>query len=150
MRKCKLAVVYAILLLGIACSPRVSPVYEERESPRYSFQAFLSGIKAFPYDMPDDRRKKIVAAFPGLSPGMNEDQVKSLLGDPDAELLNYSISQGQRYYLGSAWMYYLHREEITYANTERDQTIAVNFDSKGFVNYAIPPSQSGMKRIGRP
>ncbi len=98
--------------------------------PEFGFGSFIDSIPSFPYDAPASRQERIVEAFPKLEIGMDKDRVKELLGDPDAEFLQYA-GKNEDVFLGSSWGYYLHRHDAELVDEEHDRTVFVEFDASG-------------------
>ena len=79
----------------------------------------MNNIKEFPFEAKADKRKKIIEGFSTLTIGMNKEEVKNKLGDPDAEFFSYDMTNGKTY-MGLSWGYYLRRHEALYANDKYD------------------------------
>jgi hypothetical protein len=103
--------------------------------PEFGFGSFIDSIPSFPYDAPASRQERIVDAFPKLEIGMEKERVRELLGDPDAEFLEYA-GESEENFLGTSWGFYLHRHDAELVNDDHDRTVFVDFDASGKLHRA--------------
>lgn len=137
------------LVTTFGCSSRTSDVIELREGPNYKFSNFITGIDKFPYEPSGPKKEKILKGFQSLRLKMRQEEVLTLLGEPDAEDLSYNKTQGG-IFLESSWAYYLHRHEPELANEIYDMGIFVYFDTSGKLYWAVPDGIKGLTAVGSP
>ena len=133
----------------ISCKEKVIFKGAEEGSKEYNFLKFIEGIKAFPYEATSEKRRRVTEGFSNVSLGMNKGKIKDLLGTPDAEFFSYDTTKVKTY-IGSSWMYYLHRHEAEYSNAQYDQVVTVYFDPKETLYWAHPVNIYTLKDKGAP
>ncbi|GEM_PF-2607234 len=138
-----------MLALTTACSKEPS-VQRTVESPQYGFTVFINGIAKFPYEAPKARQEKVQGGYAQIKLGMNKEDVKKLLGEPDAEFMTYRASKGKETLASSSWAYYLARREIKFANEKYDKIVFIHFDANEKLYWAVPSNVERLARIGEP
>ncbi|MFI5304195.1 MAG: hypothetical protein ACHQYP_05295 [Nitrospiria bacterium] len=137
------------LTVLFGCSNRPSFEFIEKEGLKYKFSSFIASIEKFPYDAPPSRIEKVLKGFQKLSLKMKQEEVLSLLGEPDAEFLTYDVKKGDLF-LNSSWEYVLHRHEADLANDKYDKAIYVYFDRDSHFYWGLPTNVQGLLMIGSP
>jgi hypothetical protein len=93
-----LAFLSAILF---SCKGKVIYTRYEEESQRYKFSEFIKNINGFPYEATVESREAAIKGFQKLTLGMDKEDVKKIIGEPDAEFFSYKAT-GVRTYTGSS------------------------------------------------
>ncbi|MHB8623626.1 MAG: hypothetical protein ACYC9J_13100 [Sulfuricaulis sp.] len=82
----------ASLLMLLVGASNADPQWmlEPHQSDKYSFNRFIESIDKFPYTANESKLSRVKEGFKRLSLGMKKDDVKKIMGEPDAELLTTS------------------------------------------------------------
>ncbi len=140
-----------ISILLYSCKEKGKVIFtgSSEESHDYRFSAFIENIGKFPYEAEAEKRKRVTGGFSKLTLGLNKDDVKKMLGEPDAEFFDYDTTRGKTY-VGSSWGYYLRRHEAKYANDKYDQVVFIYFNPEEKLYLAIPDNIDSLHTKGSP
>jgi outer membrane protein assembly factor BamE (lipoprotein component of BamABCDE complex) len=138
------------VLLISACDTDPKWVLRSRESEKYSFTRFLENIGNFPYTANQSKVSRVRKGFRRLSLGMRKDDVRKIMGAPDAEMLNYKSKQESEELVDSTWAYYLKRFERNLANEGFDEVLVLYFKPNEELYWADPDNIAGLKPLGGP
>ncbi len=79
---------------------------------------------------------------------MNKEEVKKMLGEPDAEFFSYNTTRVKKY-MGFSWGYYLRRHEAEHAY-DNDQVVFIYFNPDEKLYWAKPDSIDMLRSKGGP
>lgn len=149
-KKIILAITMVCLSVSLfSCKEKVIFKGSEEGSKKYNFLKFIKDVKVFPYEASSEKKRKVLEGFSNVSLGMNKGQIKELIGTPDAEFFSYDTAKVKTY-IGSSWMYYLHRHEAENGNAKYDQTVSIYFDTSEKLYWAHPINIDSLKDKGAP
>jgi hypothetical protein len=124
-----------------------------RQSSEYNFESFTNKISKYPYDALKARQDMAINGYSKISEGMNKQDIKQLMGEPDSEDLTYEVHNGSEIFTYSSWGYYLHRHEKVLANDDFDRAIFLYFTTSGKLYWAywsLPGKSEFINQIGNP
>lgn len=149
LRNISLPIIILVSVVSYGCIAKTGDSIEIREGEIYKFSHFISTIKEFPYEAPKNKSNKIINGFKKLTLKMNQKDVLELLGEPDGEQLSYNKTKGG-IFVGSSWIYCLHRHNPEFASEDFDKTVVVYFNIKGDLYWAFPSGLEGLTPLGSP
>jgi len=129
-------------IINFGCDNKKSDTFIFQEVPGRGFSDFIRKIDHFPYEASAIKRERIISNYRNLSIGMTQEEVLSLLGEPDTMTEKYNKTRNL--FLGTLWSYYLHRHEAKLANDVYDQMITLHFDKMGKLYFALPTNIRGL------
>jgi hypothetical protein len=138
------------MLLVSACDAGTQWVFESQESERYSFTRFIESIEKFPYTADQSKSSRVREGFKRLSLGMKKDEVRKVMGEPDAESLNYKPMRKSKELIYTTWDFYLKRREAKLATDGFDEAIYLYFKPNGELYWADPSNIAELKPLGGP
>jgi hypothetical protein len=146
---CIATIVFLVTLPG--CTDKKPPLMIQKESSEYSFTSFTNSIDQYPYEAPKAKQDIVKNGYSKVSLGMNKQDIKQLMGEPDAEFFSYNVRKGSEIFTNSTWGYYLHRHEKTLATSNYDRAIFLDFDTIGklyWAGWSVPGGDGLFNQIG--
>ena len=92
-----------------------------------SIDAFLKGIRAYPFVAGAARREKLRVGVPQVTRCMPSSEVRKLIGDPDFGYVGYKSGTNGRVPAKLIWNYVLEKKTLT--ETEPESRVVVWFDT---------------------
>jgi len=138
------------MLIVSICDADTQWVLESQESDKYSFTRFIESVQTFPYTADQSKLTRVRGGFKRLSLGMKKDDVKKIMGEPDAESHNYRPMKESKKLLYTTWDFYLKRHERNVATDGFDETVFLYFKPNQELYWAFPSNITGLKPLGGP
>lgn len=137
-----------IAVLAAGCGGRQQ---DSATTPHDSYpnsQAFLSGIKSYPYAASAERRVRIIEGAKVLHRCTTKDEVSRLLGAPDYSEISYGPKGAGARRLESSWTFYISKQSDIV--NLKDPRIEIFFDSTDQAHWLVPTGIEGASEIGAP
>ena len=135
-----------VLLVGVGCLVYTQLGPTPKPDGKKTDQEFEAAIKTYPYDAPQARRDRIVKNGPRLEVGMSKEQVAELIGDPDYSRLMYGPKGPGARWLGSSWMYYLHKRDSNI--NVYNPCVQIFFGTDDRATWIVPSNIDGLTEKG--
>jgi hypothetical protein len=133
--------------MGLAAVAAAADAYTPPTS-----DAFVRGIRGYPYAAATPRRDKIRAGVPLLKRCMSSAEVRDLIGNPDFGYIGYQNGPGGRVPEKRLWAYILVKLAAT--ETEPGSRVVIWFDNdlklQGVTVHGAPDIESNVSRRPQP
>lgn len=146
MQRAMLLGLAAVLVAGCGGRRQDSTTVPHDSYP--SYQAFVSGIKSYPYIASAERRARINEGAKLLRRCMTKDEVSGLLGAPDHSEIDFGPKGPNERWLGSNWVFYISMQSDMVSL--KDPRIEIFFDTTDRAHWLVPTGIEGASEIGAP
>lgn len=138
-------IILTVLILAIysvsGCDASQNKIKPNKQQAK-TYEVFISD-NSFPYVASEERKNKIINAYPKLNIGLTKNEVQTIIGEPDFSQKLYGKKIDE--YHGTSWTYYISKPDPNLVNLNKDIGIEVFFDDKGLIHRIAPLNIEALK-----